>query len=92
MSQPLKFCPSYGKATIKDARFYGDCGIRFYSSGPSTSGLEASVAVYSTRLANNTSADPSDVPTALKLINLAVVATDAGLLFINSYLAKTTVE
>jgi hypothetical protein len=89
MSQSLKFCSSCGKATIKDARFYSDYGIGFYSTGPSTSRLEASIAI---RLANNTSADPSDVPTALKLINLAIVATNAGLSFINSYLAKTTVE
>jgi hypothetical protein len=92
MSQSLKFCSSCGKATIKDARFYSDYGIGFYSTGPSTSRLEASIAIRSTRPVNNTSADPSDVPTALKLINLAIVATNAGLSFINSYLAKTTVE
>jgi hypothetical protein len=92
MSQPLKFCPSYSKATIKNAWFYGNYSIRFYSSGPSTSRLEVSIAIYSTRPASNTSTDPSDVPTALKLINLTVVATNAGLLFINSYLAKITIE
>jgi hypothetical protein len=32
------------------------------------------------------------VPTALKSINLTVAATDAGLLFINNYLAKSTAE
>jgi hypothetical protein len=92
MSQPLKFCPSYSKATIKNAWFYGNYSIRFYSSGPSTSKLEVSVAIRSTRPTNNTSADPSNVPTALKSINLTIVATNAGLLFINSYLAKTTIE
>jgi hypothetical protein len=92
MSQPLKFCPSYGKATIKNARFCDNYSIRFYSSGLSTSGLEASVAIRSTRPADDTSADPSDVPTALKSINLAIVATNVGLSFINSYLVKTTIK
>jgi hypothetical protein len=72
--------------------YYSNYSIRFYSSGLSTSGLEASVAIYSTRLANNISANPSDVSIALKLINLAIVAINAGLLFINSYLTKTTIE
>jgi hypothetical protein len=30
--------------------------------------------------------------TALKLINLIIVTTNIGLSFINSYLAKTTIE
>jgi hypothetical protein len=92
MSQPLKFCPSYSKATIKDARFYSNYSIRFYSSSPSTSRLKASVAIRFTRPTNNTSADSSNVPTALKSINLTIVATNAGLSFINNYLAKTTIK
>jgi hypothetical protein len=32
------------------------------------------------------------MPIALKLINLAIVATNTGLLFINNYLAKSTAE
>jgi hypothetical protein len=92
MPLPLNFCPSYGKGIVKDARFYYSCGIGFNASGPSASGLEALVAVCFTRPANNTGINPSDVPTALKLINLAVAATNAGLLFINNYLAKSTAE
>jgi hypothetical protein len=92
MPLSLNFCPSCGKGTIKDAWFYYSYGIGFNISGPSTSGLEAPVAVCFTRLTNNTSANPSDVPIALKLINLAVAAINAGLLFINNYLAKSTVK
>jgi hypothetical protein len=92
MPPPLNFCPGCDKGTVKDARFYCSCGIGFNASGPSASGLEAPVAVRSTRPANNTGVNPSDVPTALKSINLAIAATDAGLLFINNYLAKSTAE
>jgi uncharacterized membrane protein YvbJ len=92
MPLPLNFCPSCGKGTIKDAWFCYSCGIRFNASGSSASGLEAPVAVRSTRPTNNTGANPSDVPIALKLINLTIAATDAGLLFINNYLAKSTAE
>jgi hypothetical protein len=92
MPLPLNFCPGYDKGTIKDAWFYYSYSIRFNASGPSASGLEAPVAMRSTRPINNTSANSSNVPTALKLINLAIAATNAGLLFINNYLAKSTTE
>ena len=92
MPPPLNFCPGCSKGTIKDTWFYYNCGIGFNASGPSASGLEAPIAVCSTRPTDNTSANPSDVPTALKSINVAIVATDAGLLFINNYLAKSTIE
>ena len=92
MPPPLNFCPGYGKGTIKDARFCYSYSIRFDASGPSASGLEAPIAVRSTRPANNTGANSNDMPTALKSINLAAAATNAGLLFINNYLAKSTIE
>jgi hypothetical protein len=92
MPPPPNFCPGCGKGTIKDARFCCSYGIGFDASSPFASGLEAPVTVRSTRPADNTSANPSDVPTALKLINLAAAATNAGLLFINNYLAKSTIE
>jgi hypothetical protein len=92
MPLSLNFCPGYSKGTVKDTRFCYSCGIRFNTSGSSASGLKASVVVRSTYPADNTGANPSDVPTALKLINLTIAATDAGLLFINNYLAKSTIE
>jgi hypothetical protein len=92
MPPPLNFCPGCGKGTIKDTRFYCSYGIGFDASSPFAFGLEAPIAVRFTRPANNTSANPSDVPTALKLINLTAAATDAGLSFINNYLAKSTTE
>jgi hypothetical protein len=92
MPLPLNFCPSYGKGIIKDAWFYYSYSIRFNTSGPSASGLEAPVAVRSTRPINNTGANSSDMPTTLKSINLATAATNAGLSFINNYLAKSTTE
>jgi hypothetical protein len=92
MPLSLNFCPSCDKGTIKDTRFYYSCGIGFNTNGPSASRLEAPIAVRSTRPTNNTGANPSDVPTALKLINLTAAATNAGLLFINNYLAKSTIE
>ena len=92
MPPPLNFYPGCGKGTIKDARFYYSCGIGFDASGPFASGLEVPIAMRSTCLTNNTSANPSDMPIALKSINLTAAATNAGLLFINNYLAKSTIE
>jgi hypothetical protein len=92
MPPPLNFCPGYNKGTIKDARFCYSYSIRFNASGPSASRSEALVAVRSTRPANDTSVNPSDVPTALKSINLAIAAINTGLSFINNYLAKSTTE
>ena len=92
MPSPLNFYSGYSKGTIKDAWFYCSCGIGFDASGPSASGLEAPVAVRSTRPTNDTGANPSDMPIALKSINLTAAATNAGLLFINNYLAKSTIE
>ena len=92
MPLPLNFYSGCSKGIIKDARFYCSCGIRFNASGPSAFGLEALVAIRSTRPANNTSANSNNVPTALKLINLIIAATNAGLSFINNYLAKSIVE
>ena len=92
MPLPLNFYPGYSKGTIKDAWFCCSCGIGFNASGPSASGLEAPITMRSTRPANDTGANPNNVPTALKSINLTIAATDAGLLFINNYLAKSTAE
>ena len=92
MPLPLNFCPGYSKGTIKDAWFYYSCGIGFNASGSFASRLEAPIAVRSTRPINDTGANPNNVPTALKSINLTVAATNAGLLFINNYLAKSTIE
>jgi hypothetical protein len=92
MPPPLNFYPGCSKGIIKDAWFYYSCGIGFNASGPFASGLEALVTMRSTRPANDTSVNPSNVSTALKLINLAVAATNVGLLFINNYLAKSTIE
>jgi hypothetical protein len=46
----------------------------------------------STRPINNISANPSNIPITLKLINLIIATTNAELLFINNYLAKSTIE
>jgi hypothetical protein len=92
MPPPLNFCPSYNKDIIKDARFYYSYSIRFNTNSSFASRLEAFVAVCSTRPINNTSTNPSDVPTILKLINLTIAAINTGLLFINNYLAKSTIE
>jgi hypothetical protein len=92
MPLPLNFYPDYNKGTIKDAWFYYSCGIRFNASGSSAFRLEAPIAMCSTRPTNNTSVNPSDVPITLKLINLAIAAINMGLLFINNYLAKSTIE
>ena len=92
MPLPLNFCPGYSKGTIKDAWFYYSCGIGFNASGPFAFGLEAPVAICFTRPINNISANPSNIPIALKLINLTIAAINAGLLFINNYLAKSTIE
>ena len=92
MPPPLNFCPGCGKGIIKDAWFCCTYGIGFDASSPSAFRLEALVAVRSTCPADNTGVNPSDVPIALKSINLAIAATDVGLLFINNYLAKSTIE
>jgi hypothetical protein len=92
MPLPLNFYPDYSKGTIKDAWFCYSYSIGFNASGPSASGLEVPIVIRSTRSTNNTSANPSDVPTTLKSINLTAAATDTGLSFINNYLAKSTTE
>ena len=92
MPLPLNFYLGCSKGIIKDARFCYNYSIRFDASSPSASRLEAPIAMRSTRPTNNISANPSDVPIALKSINLAIAATNAGLLFINNYLAKSTIE
>ena len=92
MPLSLNFCPGCSKGTIKDTRFCYSCSIRFNASNPFTSRLEASIAIYSIYPANNISANSSDVLTALKLINLIIAAINAGLSFINNYLAKSTIE
>jgi hypothetical protein len=86
------FCPGYGKGIIKDAWFYYSYSIRFNVNSPFASRLEALVAVYSTCPADDIGANFSNVPIILKLINLAIAAINAGLLFINNYLAKSTIE
>jgi hypothetical protein len=75
MPPPLNFYSSYSKGTIKDARFYYSYNIRFNTSGSSASKLEALIAIRSTYPTNNTSANPSDVPIALKSINLTIAVT-----------------
>jgi hypothetical protein len=92
MPPPLNFCPGYSKGIVKDAWFCYSYNIRFNISGPFTSKLEASIAIRSTCPANNTNANPSDIPIILKSINLVIAAINTGLLFINNYLAKSTIE
>ena len=92
MPSPLNFYSSCNKGTVKDARFYYSYNIGFNISSPSAFKLKAPITIRSTRPANNTSANPNNVPTALKLINLAIAAINAGLSFINNYLAKSTIE
>ena len=92
MPLPLNFYPGCSKGTIKDARFYYSYNIGFNASDPSASRLEAPITIRSTCPINNISANPSNVPTALKLINLTIAATNTGLSFINNYLAKSTIE
>jgi hypothetical protein len=92
MPLPLNFYPSYSKGIVKDAWFYYSYSIRFNASGPFASKLKALVVIYSTRLINNTSVNSSNVSIALKLINHIITATNTGLLFINNYLAKSTIE
>jgi hypothetical protein len=98
MSLLLKFCLEYGKGTNPDYSFCSGCGFYFNSGGsssPSTSSrLETNVAVRLARPIDNTGTNPSDVPTILKSIDLIILATasDIGLLFIGSYLIKTTIE
>jgi hypothetical protein len=98
MSLAPKFCLEYGKGTNSNHSFYSGYGFYFNSGGPSSpstsSGLETNVAVRPARPINNTSTNPSNILTALKSINLTVLATtsDTGLLFISSYLTKTTIE
>ena len=92
MPLPLNFYPNYNKGTIKDAWFYYSYSIRFNTNSPFTFRLKAPIAVCSTRPINNTSANPNNMPIALKSINLAIAAINTGLLFINNYLAKSTIE
>jgi hypothetical protein len=92
MPLPLNFYPGCGKGTIKDTWFCYSCDIRFNASGSFAFRLEAPITVCSIRPTNNTSANPSNVPITLKLINLTIAATNMGLLFINNYLAKSILE
>jgi hypothetical protein len=98
MSLPLKFCLEYNKGTNPNYNFYSGCGFYFNSGGLSSpltsSRLETNVAMRPPRPINNTSINPSNVPTMLKLIDLTILTTtnNVGLLFISSYLTKTTIE
>jgi hypothetical protein len=98
MSLPLKFCLEYNQGTNPDHSFYSGYSFYFNSSGPSSpltsSRLETNVAVRPARPINNTGINPSNMPTTLKSINLTILTTisNAGLLFISSYLTKTTIE
>jgi hypothetical protein len=92
MPLSLNFYPGYNKGTIKDTRFYYSYSIRFNTSSPSTSRLKAPITMRSTRPINNINTNPNNIPITLKLINLAIAATNTGLLFINNYLAKSTTK
>jgi hypothetical protein len=92
MPLPLNFCPGYNKGIVKDARFCYSCGIGFDASGSFASRSEAPVAVCFICLANDIGANSSDVSIVLKLINLVIAVINTGLLFINNYLAKSTIE
>jgi hypothetical protein len=61
MPLPLNFCPGYSKDIVKDAWFYYSYNIRFNTSSPFTSRLEAPIAICSTCPANNISANLSNV-------------------------------
>jgi hypothetical protein len=98
MSLPPKFCLEYSKGTNSNHSFYSGYGFYFNSSGPfsplTSSGLETNIAIRPARPINDTSINPSDMPTILKLINLTILTTTSNieLLFISSYLTKTTIE
>jgi hypothetical protein len=98
MSLPPKFCLEYNKDTNPNYSFCSGYGFYFNSDGPSSpstsSGLETNIIIRPACPINNTSTNPSDMPTMLKLINLTALTTtsDVGLLFISSYLTKTTIE
>jgi hypothetical protein len=92
MPLSLNFCPGYNKDIIKDARFYYSYNIRFNISSPSAFRLEAPVAIYSIYPTNNIGVNSSNMPIALKLINLVIAVINTGLLFINNYLTKSTIE
>jgi hypothetical protein len=92
MPLPLNFCPGYNKGIIKDTRFYYNYSIKFNISGSFTSRLEALITIYSICPANNINTNFNNMPIALKLINLVITAINIGLLFINNYLAKSTIE
>jgi hypothetical protein len=88
----LNFCPSYNKGIIKDTWFYYSYNIRFNINSPFTFKLKAFITIYSICPANNISINLSNVPIILKLINLVIAAINTGLLFINNYLTKSTIE
>jgi hypothetical protein len=98
MSLPLKFYLEYSKGTNPNYSFYSSYGFYFNSSSPSSPStsfrLETNVAMRSAHLINNISINPSDMPTILKSINLITltITNNTGLLFISSYLTKTTIE
>jgi hypothetical protein len=92
MPLSLNFCPDYNKGIIKDAWFCYSYNIGFNASSPSTSRLEVFITICFTCPANNTSTNLSNILIILKLINLVAAAINTGLLFINNYLAKSTIE
>ena len=92
MPLSLNFCPGYNKGIIKDTRFYYSYNIGFNASSPFTFKLNILVAIYSTRSINNININPSNIPIILKLINLVIAIINTGLLFINNYLIKSTIE
>jgi hypothetical protein len=92
MPLSLNFYFGYSKGIVKDTWFYYSYNIRFNISSPFTSRLEAPITIYSICLTDNINANSSNMPTTLKLINLAIAAINTGLLFINNYLAKSIIE
>jgi hypothetical protein len=92
MPLSLNFYPGYNKGIIKDAWFYYSYNIRFNINSSFTSRLEVPITICSICPINNININLSNMPIVLKLINLAIAAINTGLLFINNYLAKNTIE
>jgi hypothetical protein len=88
----LNFYSGYGKDIVKDTWFCYSYGIGFNVNSPFASRSEVLVAVCSTCPADNIDTNSNDIPIALKLINLIIATINARLLFMNNYLAKSTIE
>jgi hypothetical protein len=92
MPLSLNFYSSYNKGIIKNTWFYYSYNIRFNANSSFASKLEVPVAMCFIYSVDNISTNPSNIPTALKLINFVIAVINTRLLFINNYLAKSIIE